>query len=192
MKPLTRLVAPTLVIDQTDVDTDQIIPARYLTTTERHGLGQYAFADWRYDDDGNPRAESVFNTPLATIAKVLVAGHNFGCGSSREHAPWALLDFGFRVVISTRIADIFRQNSLTCGLLPIEIGKPEYDWLVTNPGSAITVDVADGFVELADGHRTAFEMDAFSRHCFLNGVDPLGYLLERDGAIREYEKEKAA
>lgn len=191
MEALKRLVASTLVIDQTDVDTDQIIPARYLTTTEREGLGQFAFADWRFDAEGNPRQDCVLNTPQAQVAKVLVAGHNFGCGSSREHAPWALLDFGFRVVISTRIADIFRQNSLTCGLLPIEIGKAEFDWLVAHPGSEVTVDVTEGYVEIADGHRTSFEMDSFSKHCFENGVDPLGYLLENSDAIRRYE-EKAA
>lgn len=190
MQPLKRLIAPTLVLPQSDIDTDQIIPARFLTTTERTGLGAHAFADWRFDADGVPVADSPLNQPSARQSSILVAGDNFGCGSSREHAPWALLDFGFRVVIASSIADIFKQNAQTCGLLPLELPGFEHQWLLEHPGEQVIVDVEQGYVELAGGHRHRIELDPFVRHCFLEGLDPLGYLLQHRADIERFEKER--
>src|ERR1700734_2865807 len=151
MEPLKRVHSRTLVIPSSNIDTDQIIPARFLTTTTREGLGRQLFADWRYRTDGSPNADFVLNRPEARGAAVLVAGRNFGCGSSREHAPWALLDYGFRAVISTEIADIFRGNSLKNGLLPIVVDEAVSQWLLANPGEQISVDLGASSVRLSTG-----------------------------------------
>lgn len=187
MEKITTVKSRTVVIPQTDIDTDQIVPARFLTTTTRKGLGKALFADWRYDRAGNPRPEFLLNRPEAAGCGVLVAGNNFGCGSSREHAPWALLDYGIRAVISTEIADIFRGNSLKNGLVPVTVDKATHGWLVENPGVEVTVDVAASKLVLPDGRSVDFPIDGFSKYCLLNGVDQLGYLLKQADAISRFE-----
>lgn len=187
MERITTVKSRTVVIPQTDIDTDQIVPARFLTTTTRKGLGKALFADWRYDRAGNPRPEFLLNRPEAAGCGVLVAGNNFGCGSSREHAPWALLDYGIRAVISTEIADIFRGNSLKNGLVPVTVDKATHGWLVENPGVEVTVDVAASKLVLPDGRSVDFPIDGFSKYCLLNGVDQLGYLLKQADAISRFE-----
>jgi 3-isopropylmalate/(R)-2-methylmalate dehydratase small subunit len=176
---------------QDDIDTDQIIPARFLTTTTREGLGDALFSDWRYDASGSPLPDFVLNTPAASGAEILVAGNNFGCGSSREHAPWALLDYGFKAVISTQLADIFRNNALKNGLVAIVIDPETHAWLIANPGADIQVDVEDTVIRLPDGREVAFPLDRFARFCLLNGTDQLGFLLQQDKAISTYERERA-
>jgi len=171
-----------------DIDTDQIIPARFLTTTTKAGLGRHLFTDWRYLPDGGRRDDFVLNSPQAAGAEILVAGRNFGCGSSREHAPWALLDFGFQAVISTEIADIFRNNALKNGLLPIIVDPATHAWLVEHPGAEVTVDLESTTLELPSGRRVEFPIDRFSRFCLLNGLDQLGFLLEQEDAIARFEQ----
>jgi len=189
MKPLTQLTSKTIVLPQQNIDTDQIIPARFLTTTTRDGLGDACFADWRFADDRSP-TDHVLNKPEAKTRQILVGGTNFGCGSSREHAPWALLDFGIRVVISNEIADIFRNNAQNNGLLPIVLGDADHRWLLDNPGAEVIVDLENNFVEFAGGHRATFEVPAFARHCLLHGTDPLGYLLEQQASITRFEAQQ--
>ena len=188
MEPFTTLISRTVVLPATDIDTDQIIPARFLTTTTRAGLGTHLFADWRYDERGAPRPDFVLNRPESAGCRILVAGRNFGCGSSREHAPWALLDHGFRAVVSTGIADIFRNNSLKNGLLPVVVDEATSGWLLKHPGAELSVDLAAGILGLPTGGRVSFPIEAFARHCLLNGVDELGYLLSRSGEIEAYER----
>ncbi len=190
MDKITRFSSRTVVLPQSDIDTDQIVPARFLTTT-RKGLGKALFADWRYDKAGQPRADFALNRPEAAGCSILVAGNNFGCGSSREHAPWALLDFGIRAVISTGIADIFRNNSLKNGLVPVIVDAATHGWLLANPGAEVTVDVESRTLGLPGDRRVEFPLDGFSRYCLLNGVDQLGYLLKQADAISRFEKERA-
>jgi len=187
MKPTKLIVSKTVVLPQTDIDTDQIIPARFLTTTVREGLGAHAFADWRYDAAGTPRSDCVLNEPDIAGRQVLVAGHNFGCGSSREHAPWALLDFGFAAVVSSGIADIFRANSLKNGLVPVIVDPETHKWLLAHPGCEVEVDV-DAMQLRFDDRAADFPIDAFSRYCLLNGIDQLGFLLENEAAIEQWEQ----
>ena len=187
MDPVTQLTARTVVLALDDVDTDQIIPARFLRTTVRAGLGAHLFADWRYDADGSAVADFVLNRPESRGAQILVAGRNFGCGSSREHAPWALLDGGFRAVISTEIADIFRNNALKNGLLPVIVDDDTHRWLMDHPGAEVTVDVQTRRLTLPDGRTAGFPLESFSRYCLLNGVDQLGFLLDQAEAIAAYE-----
>jgi 3-isopropylmalate/(R)-2-methylmalate dehydratase small subunit len=189
MKAVQTLCSRTVVLPGSNIDTDQIIPARFLTTTTREGLGRSLFADWRYDAQGAPRPEFVLNRPEAQDCRILVAGHNFGCGSSREHAPWALLDYGLQAVVSTEIADIFRSNSLKNGFLPIVVDQATSDWLVSNPGAEVTIDVADTTLTLPTGTRVKFPLEDFSRYCLLNGVDELGFLLDRRAQIEAYERQ---
>jgi 3-isopropylmalate/(R)-2-methylmalate dehydratase small subunit len=179
------------VLPSTNIDTDQIIPARFLTTTTKEGLGRQAFADWRYDASGAPKPDFALNRPEAAGCAILVAGRNFGCGSSREHAPWALLDFGFRAVISTEIADIFRSNSLKNGLLPIVVDERTHRWLLDHPGVSLTIDLQAKTVVLPDGTAVEFPMEAFARYGLLNGVDELGFLLQQADAIARYEQTQA-
>ena len=188
MQPFTTLTSRTVVLPAANIDTDQIIPARFLTTTTRAGLGAHLFADWRYDERGAPRREFVLNRPESAGCRILVAGRNFGCGSSREHAPWALLDHGFRAVVSTEIADIFRTNSLKNGLLPVIVDEASSAWLLANPGVEITVDLSAGTLTLPTGAKAGFPVEAFARHCLLNGIDELGYLLSRSREIEAYER----
>ena len=191
MDKITRFSSRTVVLPQSDIDTDQIVPARFLTTTTRKGLGKALFADWRYDKAGQPRADFALNRPEAAGCSILVAGNNFGCGSSREHAPWALRDFGIRAVISTGIADIFRNNSLKNGLVPVIVDAATHGWLLANPGAEVTVDVDSRTVSLPGDRRAEFPLDGFSRYCLLNGVDQLGYLLKQADAISRFEKARA-
>lgn len=188
MNPITALQSRTVVLRARNIDTDQIIPARFLTTTQRQGLGRFAFHDWRQRADGTPDPGFPFNDPASAGAQILVAGRNFGCGSSREHAPWALLDLGLRAVISAQIADIFRSNALKNGLLPIVLPDVIVDELLDRPGIELHIDVASRQVRLPDGRHFEFPLDAFARTCLLEGVDQLGYLLKQAPAITRYEE----
>ena len=192
MEPIKTIRSRTTVLPLTNIDTDQIIPARFLTTTERKGLGRFAFNDWRYLADGSPNPEFALNRPENAGAAILVAGRNFGCGSSREHAPWALADFGLRAVISSEIADIFRSNALKNGLLPIVLDEAVVDELLDEPGIELSVDVAARSVALPDGRRFEFPLDAFAQTCLLQGVDQLGYLLKQRPAIERFEAARQA
>jgi 3-isopropylmalate/(R)-2-methylmalate dehydratase small subunit len=187
MDPVSRVHSKTVVIPSSNIDTDQIIPARFLTTTVKEGLGLQLFADWRYLKDGSPNPDFVLNRPEARGAQVLVAGRNFGCGSSREHAPWALLDFGFRAVISTEIADIFLGNSLKNGLLPIVVDEATSKWLLDHPGADVDIDLKTATLTLPTGVARRFPIEAFARHCLLNGIDELGFLRGRLSDIERYE-----
>jgi 3-isopropylmalate/(R)-2-methylmalate dehydratase small subunit len=188
MNPITTLRSRTVVLPASNIDTDQIIPARFLTTTTREGLGRSLFADWRYDAQGAVRADFVLNRPESQGCRILVAGRNFGCGSSREHAPWALLDYGLQAVVSTEIADIFRNNSLKNGFLPIVVDEATSNWLLANPGADVTIDVDSTTLSLPTGVSVKFRLEAFARYCLLNGVDELEFLLERRGAIEASEQ----
>jgi 3-isopropylmalate/(R)-2-methylmalate dehydratase small subunit len=194
MKPITRLHSRTAVLADENIDTDRIIPARFLTTTTREGLGKLCFHDWRYQADGsdNPAKENPdfpLNRPEARGCSILVAGRNFGCGSSREHAPWALLDYGIRAVLCSEIADIFRGNALKNGLLAIVIDELEHRWLLKHPGVELAIDVREQYIALPDGGRIPFRLEPFARHCLLNGVDQLGYLLQHSDGITSYEQQ---
>lgn len=189
MEKATPIRSTTVVLPQQDIDTDQIIPARYLTKTDKAGLGKAIFAEWRYSDD-QPIPDFPLNRPGAAEAQILVAGHNFGCGSSREHAPWGLLDFGFRAVISTQIADIFRSNSLKNGLVPVIVDADTHQWLLENPGAELSVDIETATLELPDGRRLAFPIDRFSQHCLLEGIDELGFLLSKADEISAFERDR--
>jgi 3-isopropylmalate/(R)-2-methylmalate dehydratase small subunit len=188
MKPFTTFESPIAVLPMANVDTDQIIPARFLKITTKEGLGRKLFNDWRYRPDGTPQPDFPLNRPEAQGAQVLVAGDNFGCGSSREHAPWALADAGFRAVVSTSFADIFHQNALKNAVLPIQV-EPDILARLTAAGSGarVKVDLEDQELTLADGSRTRFPVDPFRKRCLLLGVDELGYLLQFAQAIAQYE-----
>ena len=191
MQAIKTIRSRTLVMPSTNIDTDQIIPGRFLTTTTKTGLGKQLFADWRYTPDGKPNADFVLNKSEAQGCRILVAGRNVGCGSSREHAPWALLDYGIRAVISTEIADIFRSNSLKNGLLPIVVDEATHQWLLANPGVEIEIDLERTELRLPTGRNVKFPIDAFARYCLLNGVDELGFLLARADAIAAFEAARA-
>ena len=192
MHAFHRIVSRLAVLPVENIDTDQIIPARFLTTTQRAGLGRACFADWRFDAEGGERPDFALHQPEFRGAGILLAGRNFGCGSSREHAPWALLDYGIRVVISTRIADIFRNNALKNGLLPIVVSEADAARLTTFAARDIAVDLSALRIELPDASAIGFEIDAFARQCLLRGVDQLGYLLSEADAITAFERASAA
>jgi 3-isopropylmalate/(R)-2-methylmalate dehydratase small subunit len=191
MDPIKVIRSKTVVMPSTNIDTDQIIPARFLTTTTREGLGAALFADLRKGPDGSPRPDFVLNRPEARGCQVLVAGRNIGCGSSREHAPWALLDYGFRAVVSTEIADIFRNNSLKNGLLPVTVDEATHEWLLSHPGVEVEIDLTTTTLRLPDGREVSFPIEAFARYCLLNGVDELGYLLGKADAISAFEARRS-
>jgi 3-isopropylmalate/(R)-2-methylmalate dehydratase small subunit len=191
MDPIRVIRSKTVVMPSTNIDTDQIIPARYLTTTTREGLGAALFADLRNGPDGQPRADFVLNRPESHGCHVLVAGRNIGCGSSREHAPWALLDYGFRAIVSTEIADIFRSNSLKNGLLPVVVDEATHDWLLAHPGVEVEIDLTASSLKLPDGREVSFPVEPFARYCLLNGVDELGYLLSQADTIAAFEARRA-
>jgi 3-isopropylmalate/(R)-2-methylmalate dehydratase small subunit len=181
-----------LVAEPTEnIDTDQIIPARFLKTITKEGLGQHLFADWRYEN-GEVKADCIFNTPQAMEADILVAGDNFGCGSSREHAPWALADYGFKAIISTSFADIFRNNALKNGLLPVIVDEETHQQLLSiameDPEAVVSIDLASQTVTLPDGRSIEFPIDAFNKTCLLEGVDQLGYLLRQEEQLLAYEQ----
>ncbi len=188
MEPIRVIESRTVVLPAENVDTDQIIPARFLKVTDKKGLGKALFSDWRYGPDGAPRPDFVLNRPEARGCAVLVAGDNFGCGSSREHAPWALVDHGIRAVVSTRIADIFRNNALKNGLVPVVVDAATHAKLLAAPGATVRVDLEAQTLGLPDGTAVRFPIDGFSRHCLLNGVDELGFLLGQDARIAAYEE----
>ncbi|MFO0511555.1 MAG: 3-isopropylmalate dehydratase small subunit [Gammaproteobacteria bacterium] len=192
MQAISAIRSRTVVMPSTNIDTDQIIPGRFLTTTTREGLGQQLFADWRYDAAGAPNPDFVLNKPESAGCRILVAGRNIGCGSSREHAPWALLDYGFQAVVSSGIADIFRNNSLKNGLLPVVVDEATHAWLLANPGVDVEIDLATATLRRPGAEPVPFPIDPFARHCLMNGVDELGFLLSQDAAIKTYEARRPA
>jgi 3-isopropylmalate/(R)-2-methylmalate dehydratase small subunit len=187
MEPIRVIESRTVVLPRENVDTDQIIPARFLKVTDKKGLGKVLFCDWRYEAGEKPKPDFILNRPEAQGCQVLVAGDNFGCGSSREHAPWALVDYGFRAVVATRIADIFRNNALKNGLVPVVLEPAAVAKLMASPGSAMRIDLASQTVTLPDGSTASFPIDAFSKYCLMNGVDELGFLLSQGDAIAAFE-----
>jgi len=190
MAQFTTLTSRVVPLPANDVDTDQIIPARFLKATDKKGMGDNLFADWRYDSDGSPKADFILNKTESQGAQILLAGDNFGCGSSREHAPWALTGFGFCAVISTSFADIFRSNSLKNGLIPIivddETHKMLFDLIEEVPHAALTVDLATQTLTYPGGSVT-FPIDPFNKACLLNGVDELGYIMSFEKEIAAFE-----
>jgi len=195
MEKFTPFTSKAVLLPVNDIDTDQIIPARFLKTTTKAGLGEPLFADWRYNSDGSPKPGFPLNNPELRDAQILVAGDNFGCGSSREHAPWALVDYGFRAVVATSFADIFRNNSLKNGLLPVAVDRNNYSALLEslsqNPTARLAVDLEKQQLSLPDGSSTQFSISSFARTCLLNGVDELGYLLSFEAQISAYESHHA-
>jgi len=191
MDVVRQLTSRTVVMPATDIDTDQIIPARFLTTTSRDGLGANLFNDWRFNSDGTEKPDFILNDPQSKGCQILVAGRNFGCGSSREHAPWALLDYGLRAVISTEIADIFRSNSLKNGFLPIVVDDDIHEWLLDHPGSEVSIDIEQTTITLPDGRSANFPIDDFARHCLLEGIDQLGFLRSHESAIAQFEETRS-
>ncbi len=190
MEPIREIRSRTAVLPYSNIDTDQIIPARFLRTTTREGLGAQLFADWRRNSDGGEDPAFPLNRPDAHGCSILVADRNFGCGSSREHAPWALLDYGFRAVISTEIADIFRSNSLKNGLLPIMVDEATGRWLLANPGAEVIIDLPNTTLKLPTGTSVKFPIEAFARYCLINGIDELGFLLGKEREIAAYERRR--
>ena len=188
MEPIKKFRSRTVVLARDNVDTDQIIPARFLKVTDKQGLGKALFSDWRYAEDGAPRPEFVLNRPEAQGCRVLVAGDNFGCGSSREHAPWALVDAGFQAVVSTSIADIFRNNALKNGLVPVVVDPAAHRKLAAAAGAEVEIDLEAQTISLPGGGSTRFPIDGFARYCLMNGVDELGYLLAQSDAIAAHER----
>jgi 3-isopropylmalate/(R)-2-methylmalate dehydratase small subunit len=188
VKPFLPFESRLVPMPNNNIDTDQIIPARFLKTTSKEGLDKQLFCDWRYDAQGNPKPDFILNTPRGQNSEILLAGDNFGCGSSREHAPWALTQFGFRAVVSTSFADIFKGNALKNSLLPIAVPQNIHDKLFALPADArIKVDLASQTIELPDGERVEFPVDPFSKTCLLEGVDELGWILKQENAIAAYE-----
>jgi 3-isopropylmalate/(R)-2-methylmalate dehydratase small subunit len=190
MEPIRVVESRTVVLPQSNIDTDQICPARFLKVTDKQGLAAALFADWRFDQDGKPVQDFVLNQRESAGAQILVAGDNFGCGSSREHAPWALVQAGFRAVISTSIADIFKGNALKNGLIPIVVGAAVHQSLLASPGAKVRIDVEEQTLSAGGGSLVHFDIDAFSRYCLLNGVDELGFLLAQDEAIASFERSR--
>ncbi|MEQ1817734.1 MAG: 3-isopropylmalate dehydratase small subunit [Terricaulis sp.] len=184
----TQLTSRTFVLPQESIDTDQIIPARFLTTTTREGLGAKAFYDWRYDASGAPIADQPLNTLDTTEHRILVAGDNFACGSSREHAPWALFDYGVRAVISTSIADIFSSNALKNGVLPIVVDPETHERLLADPGGRVGIDLERQELTIGNAPPISFAVEPFARRCLIEGVDPLGWLTDRLPQIEAFER----
>jgi len=185
--PFRTLTSKTVALSQSNIDTDQIIPGRFLSTTTRVGLGAHAFHDWRYEADGTPRPEAVLNRIDPAEHRILLAGPNFACGSSREHAPWALLDYGFRAVVSTSIADIFTSNALKNGLLPVVVDQAVWDDLAAHPDQPVTIDLEASTLQRGNAGPVAFTVERFARQCLLNGVDTLGWLQARLPVIEAFE-----
>ena len=188
MKPIRRIESRTVVLPLRDIDTDQIMPARFLTTTSREGLGDKVFHDLRFNEDGSVNQDFVLNQPEAANCNILVAGRNFGCGSSREHAPWGLLDYGFEAVISSELADIFRNNSLKNGLVAIVVDEATHEWLLQHPGAELVIDVENSAITLPGGEMLTFELDGFARYCLVEGIDQLGYLQRQLEDIKKFEE----
>ena len=191
MDPIKQIRSRTVLMPTKDIDTDQIIPARFLTTTTRTGLGAHLFSELRFNDDGSDNPDFPLNRHEADGCQIIVAGNNFGCGSSREHAPWALLDYGIRAIISTQIADIFRNNSLKNGLVPVVVEQAVHKTLMDNPGADICIDVEDATLTLPGGDKVGFPIDDFARHCLVEGIDQLGYLLQHADTIQHFEEARS-
>jgi len=191
MNPVKTVQSRTVVLPNKDIDTDQIIAARFLTTTSKEGLGDSAFFDLRFNKDGSENSDFPLNKPEAKGCGILVAGNNFGCGSSREHAPWALLDYGIEAVISTEIADIFKSNSLKNGLVSIVVDEETHGGLLANPGADLTIDVESSCITLPDGRSVPFSMDGFARYCLLEGIDQLGFLRKQLDNIEAFEEARS-
>jgi 3-isopropylmalate/(R)-2-methylmalate dehydratase small subunit len=191
MRPINKIRSRTVVLPTRDIDTDQIISARFLTTTSRDGLGKNVFYDLRYNADGSEKADFVLNKPESKGCRILIGGNNFGCGSSREHAPWALLDYGFEAIISTEIADIFRNNALKNGLLAIAVDVDTHQWLLHNTGADVAIDVAAATITLPDGNIVKFAIDGFAQHCLLEGIDQLGFLQQQISTIESFEENRS-
>ncbi|MGI9201307.1 MAG: 3-isopropylmalate dehydratase small subunit [Woeseiaceae bacterium] len=191
MQAIHEVKSRTVVLPTRDIDTDQIIPARFLTATSREGFGQNAFHDLRFLSDGSQNPDFALNQDAARGCEILVAGNNFGCGSSREHAPWALLDYGIKAVISSEIADIFRNNSLKNGLLPIVVDAETHEWLLANPGVELEISVSDATLQLPDAKVVTFPIDDFARYCLLEGVDQLGFLQQHENKIKQFEEDRS-
>ena len=191
MKPVKKIRSRTVVLPTKDIDTDQIISARFLTTTSREGLGKNVFNDLRYNADGSQKPDFILNRPESEGCRILIGGNNFGCGSSREHAPWALLDYGFEAVISTEIAYIFRNNALKNGLLAIVVDNDTHQWLLDNPGADIAIDVAAATITLPGGKIIEFVIDGFAQHCLIEGIDQLGFLQQQTSTIESYEENRS-
>jgi 3-isopropylmalate/(R)-2-methylmalate dehydratase small subunit len=191
MASFSKITSHAVVISAENIDTDQIIPARFLKVIDKDGLGKSLFCDWRYLANGSDKPDFPLNYPASAGAQILIAGDNFGCGSSREHAPWALVGWGFRVVVSTSFADIFKGNSLKNGLLPVVVSAETYQQLLAaqraDAKAQITVDLTQRLLTLPDGSTTSFPVDPFAQHCLLNGIDQLGYILSFDDKIKAYE-----
>ena len=194
MQPFRTLTSKVIPLAHNNIDTDQIIPARYLKVTNKEGLADGLFYEWRFDDDGHPDPNFPLNFDVYQQAQILVAGDNFGCGSSREHAPWALVGWGIRAVVSTSFADIFRNNSLKNGLLPVSVDFDTQEKIFAeiekDPEMMVTIDLPTQTLTLADGSSVSFPIDTFSKTCLLEGVDQLGYILKRETMIEQYEQEK--
>ncbi|HLK66299.1 MAG TPA: 3-isopropylmalate dehydratase small subunit [Bryobacteraceae bacterium] len=194
MKPFTNFESRMMPLAINNVDTDQIIPARFLKTTSKQGLDKQLFNDWRYDAQGNPDPDFILNQPQVRGAEVLLAGDNFGCGSSREHAPWALTQYGFRAVISTSFADIFQQNSLKNSLLPIRVPQDVHDELfgavAADPNAKVKIDLPNQTLTTPSGRTVDFPVDSFSKHCLVEGVDELGYILQHAADIAAFESQR--
>jgi 3-isopropylmalate/(R)-2-methylmalate dehydratase small subunit len=192
MQPFTTITSTVIPLSYNNIDTDQIIPAQYLKVTTKNGLVEGLFSGWRYQSDGQPNPEFPLNRTEYQQAQILVAGDNFGCGSSREHAPWALVGWGIRAVVSTSFADIFRNNALKNGLLTVTIDSETHQKInkqvEVDPNLQVTINLADQTLTLPDGDSTTFPIDPFSKTCLLEGVDQMGYLLKREPQIMNYEQ----
>ena len=190
MKKIKTFSAKTVNLPNEDIDTDQIIPARFLTRQTIDGIGECLFADWRFDKSGKPNENFILNQAESINAGILVAGNNFGCGSSREHAAWSLLDYGFRAIISSSFADIFQNNSLKNGLITIVVDLETHEWLMEHPATELIVDLENTEIILESGKAVSFPIDSFARYCLLNGVDQLGYILSHESEINAYENQQ--
>ena len=190
MKKIKTFSAKTVNLPNEDIDTDQIIPARFLTRQTIDGIGECLFADWRFDKSGKPNENFILNQAESINAGILVAGNNFGCGSSREHAAWSLLDYGFRAIISSSFADIFQNNSLKNGLITIVVDLETHEWLMEHPATELIVDLENTEIILESGKTVSFPIDSFARYCLLHGVDQLGYILSHESEINAYENQK--
>ena len=190
MKRLEKINSKILVLPNKDVDTDQIIPARFLTTTSKDGLGKHLFHDWRYEENGDNKPDFVLNKHGNKKTEILVAGNNFGCGSSREHAPWALTDYGFRAVISSKIADIFKSNALKNGLLPIVVSEKILNTIMDKPDSELSICVQSSKITLPNNDIVEYEIDEFSKFCLIEGIDQLGFIQRNNSSIVEFEEKR--
>jgi len=190
MRKLEKINSKILVLPNKDVDTDQIIPARFLTTTSKDGLGKHLFHDWRYEENGDSKPDFVLNKHGNKKIEILVAGNNFGCGSSREHAPWALTDYGFRAVISSKIADIFKSNALKNGLLPIVVSEKILNTIMDKPDSELSICVQSSKITLPNNDIVEYEIDEFSKFCLIEGIDQLGFIQRNNSSIVEFEEKR--